>query len=433
MVGDLVYIRTSVEDWRSFAEKLHEHSANQGLTSDATLPPSAYQDHGPEELSPREWAKRCDDSVDDTKRIDFLEPEDAPSNWTFDVDRLNVIRYLALLSAQSPAERGRTFRRAVYDWINFLIADSDRSFYLQTSRAADPVFFHRQTLRPRAQTAWRDGWPGKLPWLAQRGRARRLTVAELELCLVLFDWDADKPRFAWWVSQYPFILSKIHLFLLRRYCGTLLWAFRKARAEARKAKRRRPVPPEYKPAPGQAPKAADTDGAQGEYDLCRVGFSAGVCWWLYPRVWGLNFIGLLAVLSSEELAASFFPPGSDLLSLWIVVVLGVLGLGLLVIVDVFKQNARLLIAFAHALSRCVWLFGGLLWRGLACSLFAEFPLFIADRSELLDALAVPNGMAAGGYEWLHAVMGILARGVWVALIGALIQWFWEDKAATEPV
>ena len=317
---------------------------------------------------------------------------------------LDRLRYACLRAQKRPPESCDddlqiVAREVAYRWVGYLIGDhsSRFSFYLQEFRARDHVFYHvvpegnggRPTLRPKSRAEWPGAWKEVLRWFRH---PERLTVGELELALAVFEWTAERPRFVWWLRERPHILWRVHRFLLKRYGYELLVPFC---------------------------KALRADG------LDQPPFRAGELWLLQPRIAGLSFIGFLAVVGLLRdvdlfcgpcMAGGGVPPGV----LWAGSLLCALLLWVVVYVDVFKQNRGVMSSLSHGVRRVWQTVFYFLWWGTVFSIG-----YVWGAGALLGL----NIGVDPGYRAVAAAFTAAAA----CLIGALLQWFWEDRAATEPV
>lgn len=355
--------------------------------------------------------------------------EQLPPN---DPTRLALLRAVALCAARSlqvggPERRDwadRDARILAYQWVQFLIDDesSRRNFFLQEFRSRDSTFYDPTRLQP-LKRASDDPWCKAMPWMAH---AEELTLTELELALCILDWDrspeergTSAPRFVWWVRRRPAILWRIHAFLLKRYSFPLLGVFQEALRGTCDAME------------GGKPSVLD-----------RPPYRAGEHWRWYPRVGGLTAVGFLGVLSLDQLVAVLFASP-------IPIAAGVAALGLallcaLVHMDVFKQNRGVMASFRHGLPRVARLVECFLawamvmsmtlavsasvWPAVATS-GAMFHRFEGTPFANLLVLSAPIGWRCIA----RLLVGLTGVTTLSSFLGALLQWFWEDRAATEPI
>ncbi len=314
---------------------------------------------------------------------------------------LELLRFVAFCAQRAGphvgAQVATAYQQWCYAWVRYLVGDevTTATFYLQQYLAMDARFYRgceqpgAGRLLPKPRREWPEAWGNVLPWLQN---PERLTVGELELALAVFEWKADRPRFVWWLRHRPHILWRIHRFLLKRYCYELLPPFR---------------------------RALRADG------LDRPPFRAGELWQLQPRIAGLSFIGFLAMLGLYRDLSLFCGPcmaggGVPVGMLWAATLGCVALLWAVVYVDVFKQNRGVMSSLMHGIGRVWWTVWGFLWWG---AVFALGYVWGLGGLAGLDIGVDP------GYRGV--AVGFTAAAA--CLIGALLQWFWEDRAATEPV
>jgi hypothetical protein len=318
-------------------------------------------------------------------------------------------------------------------WVQFLISEesSSRNFFLQEYRASDGTFYNKpEELQPKCLDDWPKGWGGKaLPGLLH---PEHLTVTELEIALAIFDWDQEggsrptSPHFVWWLRDRPAILWRIHAFLLKRYCFPLLGVFSAAL--------------------GNTGQGRNGDhGSTTAQSLDRPPFRAGELWALYPRIGGLTVVGFLGVMSLDQLVAILFAA-----PWWVAAIAAFGGLGLLATLaymDVFKQNRGVMASMPHGLPRVAHLVGLFAAWGLASaavlslSTLAWKALGPSDGAFVwFDGAGNPFGnlvvLAPPVGSWprvLRFLVGLVGVASLSAALGALLQWVWEDKSATEPI
>lgn len=323
-------------------------------------------------------------------------------------DDLDRLRCISLNANFANAADIKTFDEGLYArlhlWLQHLVSveSSSRSFYLQHSRATDTTFYEQApsptdgesggaaearipTLRPRRRP-WPDGWEKKLGWMTH---PEALTITELELALTIFDLQSEdkKPRLTWWLRKdsRPHILWRVHHILLKRYCFALLGPLR---------------------------TAMENEG------LNTPPFRAGEFWRWQPRMGGLTGIGVLAVVSLEGAVEFLFKADPEQVSLLTV---GSFAVFLCLIwIDVFRQNRGVMASSGHAWRR-VW---STAWR---------FAVWAAILSTLAGGMWCGFRPATSWVQVGRFALGIAGLAACSCLIGALLQWFWEDKAATEPM
>lgn len=304
-------------------------------------------------------------------------------------------------------------------WVRFLISDqaSQEKFFLQEYVSRDSALYETNRLRPKSPPeAWSD-----LPTV----KSRQLTITEWELTLAIFVKDeGEKVRFTWWLSRYPHLLWRIHAFLLRRYCFPLLKLFSQAQKN---------TPREI------------AEGSGGERaSSCRLDrppFRAGEFWRLYPRIGALTLLGLLAVVGLTPALAFFFAAHPALVAAGVVSCLGLQVI--LAYIDVFKQNRGVMTSGDHARPR-VW---GLTLRmfawGLALSAVFLGLSWVVQllpnewhglRPDLArENLLLPAFRPLSSERIARLLLGWLGLAASSGAIGALLQWIWEERAATEPI
>lgn len=147
---------------------------------------------------------------------------------------LHLLRHFAHLKAlerDAEPHAGHSTYMLAEGWVRWVIdrARTPAEFWSWLSR--DQVLYQWQNTRkgqPKCRSEWdsSSGIAGKLKWLET---PEALTVAELELALVIFQWNEEQPKFTVWLSDLaPECLPEIHRFLLHRYCWPLLDAFEAA-------------------------------------------------------------------------------------------------------------------------------------------------------------------------------------------------------------
>ena len=336
--------------------------------------------------------------------------------------RLCALRYISLWA--SSQGRGDVSPEAVADpgnsWLAFLLgpAAQGQSFFVQHDLTRTfPAFYAQQDhtsgrlLRPLKRAKWGEEWSGVLSWLKQ---PERLTIVEIEIALAIFEWKAETPELVWWLRDYPHILWRVHAYLLRNYGFKLARSLLKAMSKTSWADRALAKQPPFK---------------------------AGVLSRFQPRIAGLIAIGSLGILSINHLLTLIFAAPWA----WVGAA-GVLLLGLLlliVLMDVFKQNRGVLVSWVHAWPRAC----SVLWRALcwgAAGTAAVWGMFLAvgssaiNRTQLanwiwyhqLPDMAVPNLSSGPWWQWL---VRLATLGLGAVFLGLLLQWFWEDRAVTEPI
>lgn len=381
--------------------------------------------------------------------------------------------------------------RALREWLRVLLNReySRSTSYLQTERVLDESFFEQNSgsvnrargtfgrlrLDPKPRLKWGshgDGWPEVFPWL-RSWKAAHLTVTEIELALILFAWapssrtssEAEqraftRPVLARWVLTEPQVLVSIEHFLRSRYCFTLLGALRRARQAG-------------------AIAAVNVESLRPEVERCPILRTARFR--LDPfrglmRPFGLAAVGLLGAMSIDVIVALIFAGSKPILA--IVFVAACLIVLALVHVDVHRQNYGVLQGFRHAAPRTLWAtvlligigavgaFG--IWVTLGAAHFGGFDpgrlmhfasnLGSAHEELAATVLAEVNGPSQGhvvkddsaaalqnlvvpspvpeSSDWIDLswiFLRFVTLGAVGAAVGAIVQWFWEDRSAIEPV
>lgn len=373
--------------------------------------------------------------------------EDAADRLTR--DHLRKLRHAAMIANYWPKrlqrqEQGWCFAHA---WVLFLCTRTQDTFFLQHFRVRDAVFYEQPRasnednplhLQPKPHADWgllndthdepTKEWQNRLPWLEH---PERLTVAELELALAIFEWDPKRPRFVWWIERFPHILRRVHQFLLRRYCWTLLGPFEEA-CNLEEAPKCLESMPGSEPLARWARRIKACIPKADRPRLMQAPFRAALWWWAYPRMWGMVALGNFALLSGSIIDAFFFGvPGNGPLpgaapASWcchvFIAMSAFAAMWILIQTDVFKQNHGLMASPAHACPRVCGLLSRLLAFGLAIAFFSAL---------MLGRLGPEAGSV--GVAACARVVAILAHGVVGTLVGIVLQWFWNDFAATEPV
>jgi len=310
----------------------------------------------------------------------------------FSADRLGALRFSAL-AAQKEVPEVEPQRSRGYDWVLFLISEeAKRSFYLQAYRAKDDTTFYAPDGRPKRRKEWLSEWKDKLVWLYPN----RLTVAELELVLALFQWEGNEPRLVWWARKYPYLLWRVHGFLYERYCFSLLRQFRPALKAA------------------EAWKPAHRAGEWAK---------------LMPRIGALGMVGTMLVLHTEIIGAFYWHANGPLVAGAGAFVLS--GLAWLIYLDVFRQNRGLLHRRWDALR---WRVFPLFWRSLVWS-----GVYAAVLLAVWFGIESPPVLPEHVHELIPPLHGaaLWMRTLLVALTGSFIgwiaEWIFGREAATAPV
>lgn len=339
----------------------------------------------------------------------------------------NVLRTVALIAQREPKDKdyAELRRELAYEWVILLIEPdlSSRSFFLQGHRLEDSTFYRadqngdepRATgvrVQPKEWVDWPEAWRRQLSFLKSPDR---LTITELELALVIFKWGEGKPRFVWWLEKHPHLLWRIHAFLLKRYAFYLLRLFE----QARRASNGKLNAPPYR---------------AGEQMWFLFWSSRLMC---SPRLIGLNAIGCLGLLASDTLVAFFFESPLRFVGAALAAT-SVFGVALYY-ADVFKQNRGVLAGWRHASSRVAhvyWL--AALWSvpPLIGAWFVWLAVGYAQGADVVAPAVLPAFWSAAPTSWpatgSMAVRWLAFAGTAIVL-GAIVQWFWQDESAIEPI
>jgi hypothetical protein len=307
----------------------------------------------------------------------------------------------------------------VVAWINFLLKPPTETHYFEEIRSLDETFYQGpKNLEPKPiANSTENAFPLGI-WLKH---PERLTIAELELALAIFQWNEPNPQLVWWVKERPYLLHKIHRFLLQRYCFPLLSALRQAR------------------------KTAGLDSPP---------YRAVEWERINPRLTGFVAIGTLAVIGLDFLPAFFFagfyanrPVALASVFLFYILIE-------LAYVDIFKQNRPLLVTRRHASCRVRRLFLEVLGRSavlsaLMIAFWTAAERILQSRENLnrvfntardswnLSNLVWPYLLGRLENTWplevWRLLTGFIAMVASAAVLGFLLQGFWEDTSALEPI
>lgn len=376
---------------------------------DSTVEPSRYREHPAADGALR----RADDARHELFRsLDIRQSLDA-------------LRSLALMCQSRHCKHAQPQRELAYAWVRTLVTaeGAARSSFLLRNRVSDATFYRAVTdPQPKRRSNWPPPWQSQLPFL---DHPHELTVTELELALAIFDWSQPSPAFVWWLKQEPHILWRIHDFLLNRYAFYLLPLFETALEEAGLDR------PPYRAGEGLllAKRASSLRTRP-------------------PRLIGLTALGYLGLITVDSFIVFVFAGNAA-------VVLLATGAGLwgghrLYHMDVFKQNRGVLASLEHARGRIrqafrlalgwsaalapgvfgFWFALGWLGTPSADGRFADF------GEGALGGMIVPYVIPAWPLNWVRIgelLAGFLALGAAAIVIGALVQWFWQDESAIEPI
>lgn len=354
-------------------------------------------------------------------------PREIPENiGEFDSHLLQICRYVTLRHEElRDGKEEEYFKDVTWKyikrWVKFLLKPAPASFHFQEARSKDTTFYGGEgNIQPKSLKKNKEddfSFPLR-EWLKS---PENLTIQEFELAIAIFKWDGKKPVFANWVTERPYYLDRIHRFLLKRYCFVLLDALRDARKNA----------------------SLDTPAHRAvEHG------------WIIPRLTGFVVIGLLAITGFDFFSSMFFFLRFGVLSIFIfaLILLECYILYELGYMDVFKQNRPLLITREHARHRVlllVWstiwrsvltsfiivLFWGLLEKSITSSFIRPF-VFSGCNDNALTNLVWPSLLMEkeSFWEWmLRMGLGVTAMGTSAGLLGFLLQGFWEDTSALEPI
>ncbi len=408
-----------------------------------------------------------------------------------------LVARMAAATTEKPDEGWNNIYFFTSAWVEHLIspAGTTQRFFLQEYCSRDAGLYDSRTLRPMhwdKEPKWRNAfkrlshwderpdWRKAYPWLKH---PENLTITELELVLAIFrpftgqesglarwaracglshSWllwtcfpkkmQEGGARFAGWIERYPHLLWQIHRFLLSRYCFQLLPAFREALRAGRRTFG-------DKEGGGSGNGAAEARGGKdGGSTLYAPPFRAGEFLTLYPRIAGLVSIGFLGLMEVDLAQVLFFATS------WLVAfVAGVAAIVLLFVLnymDIYKQNRGVMNDRRHGGGRA-W---GLLTRFLGWGAFlTALYVFLVHLSGNAQESAIhdwpsaspgpTNGLwnllipkiPAWGELWVglkssagremavRLISGLFAMAASSCLLGALLQWFFEDTAATEPI
>ena len=327
-------------------------------------------------------------------------------------------------------------------WVRHLISPEGtrERFFLQEYVARDEGLYDAGSLRPRkweSDSCWRTAYP----WVTH---PERLTITEMELVLAIFRpfsaGSEGRPRLVGWLERYPHLLWRIHRFLLSRYCFQLLPAFREAlragrwtkdsgdqRTDATGSGEGEPTSGSGQSTEGQPATIPGKTQSPPGRTLNAPPFRAGEFVALYPRIGGLVAIGLLGFLQVEIAQSLFFETG------WFAPF--VAGIGALVLLfslnymDVYKQNRGVMSDRRHGIARAVSLLRRFLVWGVTITGLYLLCVQLVSEVPGSDRLAKA---VFGGSVW-DVVLKAFATATTSCLLGALLQWFFEDTAATEPI
>jgi hypothetical protein len=371
-----------------------------------------------------------------------------------------LVARMAAASPEAPASGGDYVYFFASAWVKHLISPEGtrERFFLQEYVARDGGLYDAGSLRPRK---WESGscWREAYPWLRH---PEWLTITEMELVLAIFRpvsaESTGRPRLVGWLERYPHLLWRIHRFLLSRYCFQLLRPFREALKNGH-WKTNRALPPgsatasvtanqgsgkSEEPVKDKPPTAPDKTNTPPEPTLYAPPFRAGEFLTLYPRIAGLVAIGFLGLLQVDLAQVLFFATS------WMVAiaasVVSLVILFLLNYMDVYKQNRGVMSDRFHGVGRALSLLGRFLaWGAIPTAGYVTL-LHLCGN---VDATAIRSWPSSGEEQnglWNLLIprfppladdgrfpLGLFAMISASCLLGALLQWFFEDTAATEPV
>jgi hypothetical protein len=369
-----------------------------------------------------------------------------------------LVARMAAASEKQPNEGWGTTYYFASAWVRHLISPEGTSqrFFLQEYVARDEGLYDAGTLRPKPWVG-KNGWRKAYPWLRH---PENLTITEMELVLAIFRPQTNQgsglarwaracglshsrllwtcfpakmqggPRFVGWIERYPHLLWQIHRFLLSRYCFQLLPAFREAL---------------------RAGQRQNGSASAKKSHLYAPPFRAGEFLTLYPRIAGLVAIGFLGLMEVDLAQVLFFATN------WrVALAAGVVSLVILFLLnymDVYKQNRGVMSDRRHGVGRALSLlarFWG--WSALMGGVYT-FLVYLMCQDTVNHEVAIqtwpswptPDQPPLNGL-WNLLIptfpplvddgrfpLGLFAMISASCLLGALLQWFFEDTAATEPI
>jgi hypothetical protein len=274
-------------------------------------------------------------------------------------------------------------------------------------------------------------WRRRLAYLKH---PQRLSLAEFEVALMLFEWlpesppspaadssvESNKlspPRFpvvaAWLPKQAPMLLRRIEPWLLNHYCYPLLRPFRRALAQS---------------------------------NLLRLPFCGLGRGFFRPRLIAFVVVGLLALHGAGDVADVFKAAadgevGKRGAHAAILTILPLLT-WILALVDVRRRNP----GAAFSLSTRAWLRRGTLLAASMLSIGVLGSVVVAGLTQQIESIALLTGVwtalrgagsepaasqPQGAFASVDFGAAILARGAAYALCGAFAQWLWGRESAIE--
>ena len=154
------------------------------------------------------------------------------------------------------------------------------------------------------------------------------------------------------------------------------------------------------------------------------------------RLQGLILVGLAYLYGASQFREFFYTAPPWLALLCIVALLA--GLQKLSEIDVCKQNAGLLVNPEHFGPRVRRLLKRLTLAGVCWSFLVFAVMFVArSKGVTFDGVRIPFLYSFDDWPGVLAIirlfLGIVLHGLAAASFGALLQWFWDDHALTEPI
>lgn len=334
--------------------------------------------------------------------------------------RLAVLRHVAIRCSQWPSgsadEKGcRAAAELCQVWLWYLLGDevTARHMYLSDYRAQDVTYYDAGTLVPVVPKERTPASPtALLPWWLRH--PERLSILELELCLILFDRNSKAEKVAPWLLRKPGLLRHVQATLLKRYCFTLLGALRRAKRQDKVLKKTHLLAPAFV--------------------------------WAPPRIFGLAAVGYLATVTSDIIPAVLY--GASLVWIFGVIFFGSVVTAFFLYFNVHKHNLGAFGTWRHARFRIARLF--ITWAG--CSALEGLLLiltwvvaagvaadgFVRFESSPLSNLVIPRfgSFTASSIDIGYTgdrLVRFLALVFTANVIGGLLQWFWDDRSALEPL
>ena len=356
----------------------------------------------------------CSSHICDFAEVLRASSEVMPAWWEKDTRYLRLLRAVAIAATmpqrqcdeaeqkEAPAEQPAISH---VDWCRLRWVD----YLLDDDSSRRGVFFKFLDRAGETYRAARPCWTWCKPG--------RVTVPEYELALVLFGWGSpDEKWIAGWAKRrHPQVLWRVHQFLLQRYCFDLIQPFRRAL---------------------KAHSALEW--------VTR----------LYPRIWGLTFIGFFVQLGVSPLLNVFFDRTAVAAAASLLA--GSLAYVLVLAIDVRKRNRGVLLAGRELTNGLSIRSDSRIIRRRVLSLWWRSALISATLGIILW-LGLQNlqwrdgGLRGEAVRWVsaidfwppsfspvdwgvtaHFLLGFAAWCTTASLIGSLIEWVWQDTSLTEP-